>query len=81
MINKYEVLVVTTTSFHSYAVDVSMGKQDPQEEPDRDESPEVKGGKGGEGEPGPKKPGSKGQGRKRTKTGCLSELTSFVLLS
>jgi hypothetical protein len=30
------------------------------------------------GEPGPKKPGSKAQGRKRTKTGCLSKL---VMLS
>jgi hypothetical protein len=29
--------------------------------------------------PEPKKPGSKAQGRKRTKSGCLSELVSFKL--
>jgi hypothetical protein len=49
----------------------------PQEQLARQEGPDRM-GEGSAGVSESKKPGSKAQGRKRTKTGCLSELAPFL---
>jgi hypothetical protein len=57
-----------------------MGNPDPEVQPSRVQSVEDKKDEGDGGiQEGPKKPGSKAQERKRTKTGCLSELFSCLL--
>jgi len=55
-----------------------MGDQITQVQPVRPGSPGKKKDEGDGGEAGTKKPGSKAPGRKRTKTGCLSEFFSSV---